>query len=1022
MTGRRSAVPLQDRLALLRFMCREFGYVDMDAMLERLRDAPPTFAAGGESEYARALYLHPENARISAETFSEYDANIARHSQRLHMTKEHGRSWKPHQYLALLFTEHYLNRYFSDPEALRADLNAAKTSNPMTRSIPDYTQRDLRTIALQSATGSGKTLIMHASILQYQHWLNRSGQRLNNIILVTPNEHMSRQHNRDLQESNISARLFSNEAGPDLLAPVEIIDLNKLAEKRGVKRVAVRDFGENNLVLVDEGHLGASGKAWRERREELARGGFTFEYSATFNQITGKDSELRDAYGKCLLFDYAYREFYKDGYGKDYSISNLPRGAEDENSRMYLLGCLLTFYLQCCIWRGRGAEWTDFNLAKPLWVFLGKTVIGSSKADAETRSDVINILNFFGWFLANKKDACAMLKSLLADDSGLTNERGDDFFADRFARFRQTPPNDLYADICATLFHGEGQLHVVYLTGGGGELHLRTADHPPFGVVNIGDSAALYKVLKERADSDFCIERELGFVQVLFPTVEQADSKVNIVIGARRFIAGWNCWRVSTMSLMHVGVGEGPEIIQMFGRGVRLKGWKMNLKRHRKSGVEPPPDSDDLAELETLHIFGLRANYMQVFRDLLEEERIALEHVRLPVTWNFAKTTDLKLIRLKKGEKYMDSGERLSLPPPDTDSPVIKLDLYSRLQSAASSKSKATEEREKIRFEFTPGHTALFDKTRIHDSLIERKRQTGWHNLVLDTETLDELLADGNWYELHAPPEKTDPKNFGNIQALEDVAIDLLAQYADRYWRKRRSKWEHENVEVVTLDEDDPNNIREHRLSLNKEERLIEDVRALRTNLGHSLPPELGLIVLPVRAHAYKPLLYAREGCEITIQPVPLNRGEKDVVERLEWIAGHHDDCLQGRELFLIRNRTRGRGVSFFDDCGYYPDFIIWLKDDHNQHVVFLDPKGLGYYGQEKRRKVELHTGIKEIEKRVRKDDPTLHLHAYVLSVTSPEKISERRTKQEWKEDGVYFLQDSDCLKQIITDALESAA
>ena len=37
--------------------------------------------------------------------------------------------------------------------------------------------------------------------------------------------------------------------------------------------------------MVDEGYLGASGKVWRERRRELSRGGFTFEYSATFNQV-----------------------------------------------------------------------------------------------------------------------------------------------------------------------------------------------------------------------------------------------------------------------------------------------------------------------------------------------------------------------------------------------------------------------------------------------------------------------------------------------------------------------------------------------------------------------------------------------------------------------------------------------------------------------------------------------------------------------------------------------------------------
>ena len=100
------------------------------------------------------------------------------------------------------------------------------------------------------------------------------------------------------------ARLFSSEASADLLAPVESIDVNKFAERSGVKRFAVRDFGDNNLVLLDEGHLGASSKVWRRLRAELAEGGFTFEYSATFNQIASRNDALRDAYGKSLLFDY----------------------------------------------------------------------------------------------------------------------------------------------------------------------------------------------------------------------------------------------------------------------------------------------------------------------------------------------------------------------------------------------------------------------------------------------------------------------------------------------------------------------------------------------------------------------------------------------------------------------------------------------------------------------------------------------------------------------------------------------
>ena len=232
-----------------------------------------------------------------------------------------------------------------------------------------------------------------------------------------------------------------------------------------------------------------------------------------------------------------------------------------------------------------------------------------------------------------------MIGRLLDGTSGLTDEVGGDYFAGRFADLASDGSDAVYDDICNTLFHGPGRLHVAYLTAGEGEMHLRTADNAAFGVVNVGDSTALYKMLAENANPDFNVEREAGFTRRLFADVDRLDSTVNVVVGARRFIAGWNSWRVSTMGLMHVGVGEGPEIIQMFGRGVRLKGWNMSLKRHRESGVEAPADGDRLAELETLRIFGLRANYMQIFQNLLAKEGMHVERetVVLPVTWNFAR-------------------------------------------------------------------------------------------------------------------------------------------------------------------------------------------------------------------------------------------------------------------------------------------------------------------------------------------------------------------------------------------------
>ena len=62
------------------------------------------------------------------------------------------------------------------------------------------------------------------------------------------------------------------------------------------------------------------------------------------------------------------------------------------------------------------------------------------------------------------------------------------------------------------------------------------------------------------------------------------------------------------------------------------------------------------------------------------------------------------------------------------------------------------------------------------------------------------------------------------------------------------------------------------------------------------------------------------------------------MLDSLKELAGSRDPCLQDRELYLIRNLTRGRGVSFFDDFGYYPDFIKpWFTDSIRQLESAVD-------------------------------------------------------------------------------------
>ena len=53
------------------------------------------------------------------------------------------------------------------------------------------------------------------------------------------------------------------------------------------------------------------------------------------------------------------------------------------------------------------------------------------------------------------------------------------------------------------------------------------------------------------------------------------------LIGSKKFTEGWSSWRVCTLGLMNIGKKEGSQIIQLFGRGVRLKGYNFSLKRSR---------------------------------------------------------------------------------------------------------------------------------------------------------------------------------------------------------------------------------------------------------------------------------------------------------------------------------------------------------------------------------------------------------------------------------------------------------
>ena len=143
-----------------------------------------------------------------------------------------------------------------------------------------------------------------------------------------------------------------------------------------LRRVAIETFEGNNLIFVDEGHKGAGGEAWRGMRDALAETGFTFEYSATFGQAlaAANNDALVTEYGKSIAFDYSYRYFYNDGYGKDFHILNLQQDNAADQTDTLLMANLLSFYEQQLVFAEQERELRPYNLSRPLWTFVGGSV------------------------------------------------------------------------------------------------------------------------------------------------------------------------------------------------------------------------------------------------------------------------------------------------------------------------------------------------------------------------------------------------------------------------------------------------------------------------------------------------------------------------------------------------------------------------------------------------------------------------------------------------------------------------
>ena len=951
---------LDNHLTLHGWLNSHFGYKTTRDLLSDVAKLDEGFNPDGYSLICEYLISRAEpNSAIERELLV-YDANIKRHLSAINDKRTQPIVLRYFQYLALLYTEIFLDWKFNRPAELLHQLNvfvqrrndARAPGDPMDI---DFTSADIEKLAFWMATGAGKTLIMHINYHQYLHYCIK--EALDHVVLITPNEGLSEQHLRELENSDIRCERFNVEGNHRLVHTrnaMQVIEITKLVEEKtgGGLSVPVEAFEGNNLIFVDEGHKGSGGKVWRAYREALAETGFTFEYSATFGQAlaAASNTDLVEEYGKAIAFDYSYRYFYGDGYGKNFRILNVKHDEETQTETL-LLANLLSFYEQRRYFKQNAEAVRAYGLDAPLWAFVGSKVNAVYTENSRPRSDVLNVIRFLHRFLKNEDNrAIHAIEKIINGNSGLSDDNGTDVFKNRLNYLNDfnESATQIYTGILKEVFHTDssGALHLCDVRNAQGEIALKTTHGSNyFGLIYIGDTSK-FKNLVNADDADIGTESEDVLTESLFSDINRPDSGINILIGAKKFIEGWDSWRVTAMGLLNIGRQEGSQIIQLFGRGVRLRGKDMSLKRSAALDDEHPPN---LPLLETLNIFAVRANFMAQFRDYLMREGIELDNpiqLEIPIVSN--KNFLARRLYVPTALPYNENAKGQCVPL------VVNINAYithatqtveiigsSSQEGIRGSRSTAALER-KIKKESLD----LLDWEKIHLELLEYKQEKQFHNLIFDTQILQTIMEpEQELYGLTVIAEsEVNPTSLEELTRLEELVIMLLRKYISKFYRIIQQQWSSSRMKLKTLDENDANFTdwsvyipRDEAQELEPQiQNLIESGEIYGPNVT-DLPNAYN------DRHLYQPLLaITNDNDSWRTTPPALEESEQQFVKDLRnYVRQQREEHLSEKEIFLLRNQSRGKGIGFYQNEGFYPDFILWITEGAKQRIVFIEPHGM---------------------------------------------------------------------------------
>jgi hypothetical protein len=1007
---------------------------------------------------------------------ARYDLNIKEHIEKI--TKNRDIKIKSYQYLAMLFTEIYLDYYFQKKDTkdiedfINVFLNESLNKIGNHLNLEEYTKSDLDKLCYWMATGSGKTLVMHVNYLQYLHYINKFHKNLNNVVLITPNQDLSKQHKKEFDKSEIKSMVVSKDNYNQKTSFIKIIDIHKIKEKAGPNTVSYISFGKNNLILVDEGHRGGTGESWIDYRNKIAKEGFTLEYSATF-QDTKKGNDYSSDYKKTILYDYSYKYYHSDGYGKDYDISNVTTKKGESKSHyeeLIMLANLLSYYEQKKLFlRNQNHLESILKIEDPLWILIGSKVVdrfdkktGTYKdkdIDKKTLGEISKFIKFLNDLKVKRSHFIELIEEIYDDKTLLRyKDTNQSFFENKYEYLwdiilKEFDHNfeKLFQDILKTVFYSsnnDSKLVLYNIKKSDGEIGLCYSDNTSkyFGLIYVGKKND--KKIIDSNKEEGIKTRTDSLSESYFQKLND-KSQLNILIGAKKFIEGWDNYRISSMLLMNFAKNQGVSPIQLFGRGVRLHGYNNSMKRSEK--IDTPIKNISLKKylpiLETLNVFGIDAKYMETFRDQLEDdiEFYIEKEINTNVNHTLITNHELKCIIEDKDSISSFRDENIiSLMEDPNYHKDLSLDKH--VQAVSSNRERIKEEKETIPYReiVNKQHFSIVNWEYILSELRRYKRNKKYSNLSIPKpEDVKKILLNkldssitfkGSNIIFNEKVKNIDQLKFLK-DSLERIYLELLKNHMKKVYTKHFRSYYEKQLKPATL------NPQKHiiekykiRIYLDKNGEVKGDrhLKPLLNFIKNSESKSIDLkeitkehkdfntdkILIEFDKHLYFPLLISssrKDKGDYDFSPTGLNTGEKQFINVIKKQLS--EEIFKKKDIVLLRNHEN-QGLGYYLSTEkYYPDFILWIITKNKQKILFIDPKGLVHPDEEK---INFHRVVKEdIEPKIKKNYPTenIELYSYILSRTPKQNIPIKEIKQKPDEHGIYFLDDSNWFKNICKDA-----